>query len=80
MGLLKGRECKIKKLWILNLLLTTILLSGCKGEDAIAKCIAANIKSDIESGKLSKTDAAAMTQADSMYRTSCLESMSQKAY
>lgn len=60
--------------------LTTLLLSGCKGEDAVAKCAAASIKSDVESGKLNKTDAAAMAQADSMYRTSCMDSMSQKAY
>lgn len=68
------------KLWILNLVLATIMLSGCKGEDAIAKCVAANIKSDIENGKLNKTDTAAITQADSMYRTSCIDGMSQKAY
>ena len=71
---------KIKKLWILNLILATMMLSACKGEDAIAKCISANIKSDIESGKLNKADTIAMTQADSMYRTSCIEGMSQKAY
>ena len=71
---------KIKKLWILSLVLTAMMLSGCKGEDAIAKCIAANIKSDIEGGKLNKADTAAMAQADSMYRTSCIEGMSQKAY
>ena len=71
---------KIKKRWILNLVFTALLLPGCKGEDAVAKCVAANIKSDIESGKLNKTDAAAMTQADSMYRASCLDGMSQKAY
>jgi hypothetical protein len=71
---------KIKKLWILNLILATMMLSSCKGEDAIAKCISANIKSDIESGKLNKADTNAMTQADSMYRTSCIEGMTQKAY
>jgi PBP1b-binding outer membrane lipoprotein LpoB len=71
---------KIKKLWILSLVLTAMMLSGCKGEDAIAKCIAANIKSDTEGGKLNKVDTAAMAQADSMYRTSCIEGMSQKAY
>ena len=59
---------------------TATVLIGCKGEDAVAKCIQANINSDIESGKLKKTDSAAMKQSESMYRASCIENMTPKAY
>ena len=53
---------------------------GCKGEDAVAKCVQANINSDIDSGKLKKTDTAAMKQLEQMHRASCIENMSIKAY
>jgi hypothetical protein len=71
---------QINKLLVVNALLTAIVLVGCKGEDAITKCVKANIQADIDSGKLTKTDTAAMTQAEAKFRTSCMDGMDQKAY
>ncbi len=70
----------MKKLLILNLVLIAALLTGCTGDDAVARCVEANIKSDIESGKLKRADTAAVAQAESMHRAACMESMTQKAY
>ena len=71
---------QINKLLVVNALLTAIVLVGCQGEDAITKCVKANIQADIDSDKLTKTDTVAMTQAESKFRASCMESMEQKAY
>ncbi len=57
-----------------------MFLTGCKGEDAVAQCVQANINSDIESGKLKKTDSVAMKQFELMHRATCMENMTQKAY
>jgi hypothetical protein len=65
---------------LFSILLTTTVLVGCKGEDAVAKCVQANINSDIESGKLQKTDTAAIKQSELMHRASCIENMTPKAY
>jgi hypothetical protein len=70
----------MKKLLLVSIALTASVLAGCKGEDAVAKCIQANINSDIESGKLKKTDSAAIKQSELMHRASCIESMTIKAY
>ena len=70
----------MKKLLLFSIVLRATVLSGCKGEDAVAKCVQANINSDIESGKLQKTDSAAMKQFELMHRASCIENMTPKAY
>jgi PBP1b-binding outer membrane lipoprotein LpoB len=70
----------MKKILLLSIALTATVLAGCKGEDAVAKCVQANINSDIESGKLKKTDTAAIKQFELMHRTSCIENMTPKAY
>jgi hypothetical protein len=70
----------MNKLLLLSILITSSVLAGCKGEDAVAKCVQANINSDIDSGKLKKTDSAAMKQFELMHRTSCIENMTPKAY
>jgi PBP1b-binding outer membrane lipoprotein LpoB len=70
----------MKKLLLFSIALTATVLAGCKGEDAVAKCVQANINSDIESGKLKKTDSAAIKQFELMHRTSCIENMTPKAY
>ena len=70
----------LKILLVFNILLTAFVIVGCQGEDAITKCVKANIQAEIDSGKLTKTDSAAMTQAEAKFRTSCMESMEQKAY
>ena len=57
-----------------------MFLTGCRGEDAVAQCVQANINSDIESGKLKKTDSVAMKQFELMHRATCMENMTQKAY
>jgi len=44
----------MKKLLLFSVALSAVVLSGCKGEDAVAKCIQANINSDIDSGKIQK--------------------------
>ena len=71
---------QINKLLVVNVLLTALVVVGCQGEDAITKCMKANIQADIDSGKLTKTDTTAITQAEAKFRTSCMESMEQKAY
>ena len=70
----------MKKQLLLSIALIAAVLAGCKGEDAITKCVKANIQTDIDSGKLTKTDTAAMTQAEAKFRASCMDSMEQKAY
>jgi PBP1b-binding outer membrane lipoprotein LpoB len=70
----------MKKLLLFSIALTATVLTGCKGEDAVAKCVQANINSDIETGKLKKTDTAAIKQFELMHRTSCIENMTPKAY
>ena len=70
----------MKKLLLVSIALTASVLAGCKGEDAVAKCVQANINSDIETGKLKKTDSAAIKQFELMHRTSCIENMTPKAY
>jgi PBP1b-binding outer membrane lipoprotein LpoB len=70
----------MKKLMLFSIALTATVLAGCKGEDAVAKCVQANINSDIESGKLKKTDTAAIKQFELMHRASCIENMTPKAY
>ena len=70
----------MKKLLLFSIALSATVLIGCKGEDAVAKCVQANINSDIESGKLQKTDSAAMKQSELMHRASCIENMTPKAY
>jgi PBP1b-binding outer membrane lipoprotein LpoB len=70
----------MKKLLLCSIALTATVLAGCKGEDAVAKCVQANINSDIETGKLKKTDSAAIKQFELMHRTSCIENMTPKAY
>jgi hypothetical protein len=70
----------MNKLFLFSIALTATVLVACKGEDAVAKCVQANINSDIESGKLQKTDSAAMKQLELMYRASCIENMTPKAY
>ena len=68
------------KLFLFSVVLTATVLAGCKGEDAVAKCVQANINSDIDSGKLKKTDAALIKQFEVMHRTTCIENMNPKAY
>ena len=70
----------MKKLLLFSIVLSATVLSGCKGEDAVAKCVQANINSDIESGKLQKTDSAAMKQSELMHRATCIENITPKAY
>lgn len=70
----------MKRLLLFSIALTATILTGCKGEDAVAKCVQANINSDIESGKLQKTDSAAIKQFELMHRASCIENMTIKAY
>jgi outer membrane murein-binding lipoprotein Lpp len=70
----------MKKLLLFSIALTATVLAGCKGEDAVAQCIQANINSDIDSGKIQKTDSAAIKQSELMYRASCIENMTPKAY
>ncbi len=70
----------MKKLLLVSIALSATVLAGCKGEDAVAKCIQANINSDIDSGKFKKTDSAAIKQLELMYRASCIENMTPKAY
>ena len=70
----------MKKLLLFSIALSATVLSGCKGEDAVAKCVQANINSDIESGKLQKTDSAAMKQSELMHRATCIENITPKAY
>jgi hypothetical protein len=70
----------MKKLLLFSIALSASALSGCKGEDAVAKCVQANINSDIESGKLKKTDSAAIKQFELMHRATCIENMTPKAY
>ena len=65
---------------LLSIALIAAVLAGCKGEDAVAKCVQANINSDIDSGKLKKTDSAAIKQFESMHRATCIENMTPKAY
>lgn len=70
----------MKKRLLLSIALTAAVLAGCKGEDAVAKCIQANINSDIDSGKLKKTDSAEIKQLESMHRATCIDNMTPKAY
>ena len=70
----------MKKLLLFSVALTAIALSGCEREDAVAKCVQANINSDIESGKLKKTDTALIKQFELMHRATCIENMTPKAY
>ena len=70
----------MKKLLLFSIALAASVLAGCKGEDAVAKCVQANINSDIDSGKLKKTDSAAMKQFELMHRATCIENMTPKAY
>ena len=70
----------MKKSLLFSIALIATVLAGCKGEDVVAKCVQANINSDIESGKLKKTDSAAIKQMELMYRASCIENMTIKAY
>jgi len=68
------------KLLLVGVVLTATVLLGCKGEDAVAKCVQANINSDIDSGKLKKTDSALIKQFEVMHRATCIENMTPKAY
>jgi outer membrane murein-binding lipoprotein Lpp len=68
------------KLLLFSVVLTATVLAGCKGEDAVAKCVQANINSDIDSGKLKKTDSALIKQFEVMHRATCIENMNPKAY
>jgi outer membrane murein-binding lipoprotein Lpp len=68
------------KLLLFSVVLTATVLAGCKGEDAVAKCVSANINSDIDSGKLKKTDSALIKQFEVMHRATCIENMNPKAY
>ena len=68
------------KLLLVSVVLTATVLVGCKGEDAVAKCVQANINSDIDSGKLKKTDSALIKQFEVMHRATCIENMTPKAY
>jgi len=70
----------MKKLLLLSIALTATVLVGCKGEDAVAKCVQGNINSDIDSGKLKKTDSVAIKQFELMHRATCIENMTPKAY
>jgi hypothetical protein len=70
----------MKKLLLFSITLTASVLMGCKGEDAVAKCVQANINSDIDSGKLKKTDSAVIKQFELMHRATCIENMTPKAY
>jgi PBP1b-binding outer membrane lipoprotein LpoB len=70
----------MKKRLLLSVALSATVLIGCKGEDAVAKCVQANINSDIESGKIKKTDSAAIKQLEQMHRATCIENMTLKAY
>jgi PBP1b-binding outer membrane lipoprotein LpoB len=70
----------MKKLLLFSIALSATVLIGCRGEDAVAKCVQANINSDIDSGKLKKTDAALIKQFELMHRASCIENMTPKAY
>jgi PBP1b-binding outer membrane lipoprotein LpoB len=70
----------MKKRLLLSIALTAAVLAGCKGDDAVAKCVQGNINSDIESGKLKKTDTAMIKQFELMHRATCIENMTPKAY
>ena len=70
----------MKKLLLFSIALTATVLAGCKGEDAVAKCVQANINSDIDSGKLKKTDSTAIKQFELMLRATCIEIITPKAY
>ena len=70
----------MKKLLLFGIALTATVLVGCKGDDPVAKCVQGNINSDIESGKLKKTDSAAIKQFEQMHRATCIENMTPKAY
>jgi hypothetical protein len=70
----------MKKLLLFGIALTATALVGCKGDDPVAKCVQGNINSDIESGKLKKTDTAAIKQFELMHRATCIENMTPKAY
>ncbi len=70
----------MNKRLLFSIAFTALVLAGCKGEDALAKCAQGNINSDIESGKLKKTDSAAIKQFEQMYRATCIENMTPKAY
>ncbi len=70
----------MNKLLLLSIALTATVLAGCKGEDAVAKCVQGNINSDIDSGKLKKTDTALIKQFELMHRATCIENMTPKAY
>lgn len=70
----------MNKLLLLSIALTATVLAGCKGEDAVAKCVQANINSDIDSGKLKKTDTTLIKQFELMHRATCIENMTPKAY
>jgi hypothetical protein len=70
----------MKKLLLFSIALTAAVLAGCKGDDPVAKCVQANINSDLESGKLKKTDTAAIKQFELMHRATCIENMTPKAY
>jgi hypothetical protein len=70
----------MKKLLLLSIALTATVLVGCKGDDPVAKCVQGNINSDIESGKLKKTDTAMVKQFELMHRATCIENMTPKAY
>lgn len=70
----------MKRLLLFSIAFTATVLTGCKGDDAIVRCVNAYINSDIESGKLQKTDSEAIKQFELMYRASCIENMTPKAY
>jgi len=70
----------MKKLHLFQIVLIAIAFAGCKGDDPVAKCVQGNINSDIESGKLKKTDSAAIKQFELMHRATCIENMTPKAY
>lgn len=70
----------MKKLLLLSIALTATVLVGCKGEGAVAKCVQGSINSDIDSGKLKKTDSVAIKQFELMHRATCIENMTPKAY
>jgi hypothetical protein len=70
----------MKKSLLLSFALTATVLAGCKGDDPVAKCVQGNINSDIESGKLKKTDTAMVKQFELMHRATCIENMTPKAY
>ena len=70
----------MKKLLLFSIAITATVLVGCKGDDPVAKCVQGSINSDLESGKLKKTDTAAIKQFELMHRATCIENMTPKAY